>query len=128
MRVLFDTHAILWIISGDKRLSRQAKEVFLSNVNHLFFSMVSFWEITIKTSLGKLELAKNWTKTIPEELRINAVQPITIKTEHCEQLANLPFHHRDPFDRMLIAQAQSEDLVIVSCDEYFKRYDLKVIW
>ncbi|MCP4755004.1 MAG: type II toxin-antitoxin system VapC family toxin [Proteobacteria bacterium] len=128
MKVLLDTHAILWIIGGDDRLSRRAKDLFLDQNTTLYYSLLSIWEITIKMSLGKIKLAKGWLKTIEEELRINAIQPISIEIEHCRSLFHLPFHHRDPFDRMLIAQAITGEMAIMSCDKSFANYDVELIW
>ncbi|MGB9440822.1 MAG: type II toxin-antitoxin system VapC family toxin, partial [Desulfobacterales bacterium] len=105
MKVLLDTHAFLWLISGDDRLSETAQKTFLNPGNILFFSAASLWEICIKMSLGKLSLKSGWLKTIEDEMKINAIQWLSIEMTHCVKLINLPFHHRDPFDRMLVAQA-----------------------
>ena len=128
MKILLDTHAILWFISGDDRLSQRAKDVFLNMDSKLYYSLVSIWEITIKASLGKINLARGWLKTIEEELRINAIQKITIEIEHCRNLILLPFHHRDPFDRMLIAQSMSNEMAILTCDKEISNYEIDVIW
>jgi PIN domain nuclease of toxin-antitoxin system len=128
MNVLLDTHAFLWAITGDKQLSEIARETFLNSGNRLFFSAVSMWEICIKISLGKLSLKRGWFKKIQNELMINAVQWLPIEMSHCAELTKLPFHHRDPFDRMLIAQARVEDLQVLSRDVRLSAYGIKLIW
>ena len=128
MKVLLDTHAFLWSISGDDRLSKNAEETFLNPSIHLLFSAASFWEICIKMSLGKLSLKRGWLKTIQKEMKINAIQWLPVEMQHCAELINLPFHHRDPFDRMLIAQAMIEDLQILSRDRRLSAYDIARIW
>ena len=128
MKVLLDTHAFLWSISGDDRLSKTVEETFLNPDIHLFFSAASFWEICIKMSLGKLSLKRGWLKTIQKEMKINAIQWLPVEMQHCAELINLPFHHRDPFDRMLIAQAMVEDLQILSRDRRLSAYDIVRIW
>jgi PIN domain nuclease of toxin-antitoxin system len=109
MDLLLDTQVILWSISGDKRLSRQARTVFLDPENNLYFSMAGYWEMAIKESIGKLQLAAQWPKIIDREMRRNFIKFLPIKKEHCNYLTELPFHHRDFFDRMLIAQTIIEE-------------------
>ena len=128
MKVLLDTHAFLWSITGDDQLSKTAEEIFMDPDNNLFFSAASFWEICIKMSLGKLSLKRGWSKTIQEEMRINAVQWLPVEMQHCVELTKLPFHHRDPFDRMLIAQALAEDLQLLSRDGRLSAYEIELIW
>ena len=128
MNVLLDTHAFLWSITGDDRLSKTAEKTFLDPGNNLYFSAASFWEICIKLSLGKLSLKREWFKTIQEEMRINAVQWLPVEMRHCVELTKLPFHHRDPFDRMLIAQAMTEDLQLLSRDHRLSAYEIERIW
>jgi len=128
MKLLLDTHALIWFISGDKRLGEQAQEAFLNRDNMLYFSKASLWEMTIKISLGKLVLAKNWLTAIEKEMISNGIQWLEIEIDHCKTLADLPFHHRDPFDRLLISQAISESMSIVSIDVQFSLYPLDIIW
>lgn len=128
MRVLLDTHTFLWQVSGDSRLSNVARETLLSPEHDLLFSMASLWEIAIKISLGKLALADDWPKAISAELTINQIRRLPIENEHCARVGTLPFHHRDPFDRMLIAQAMTEDLVILSRDAAIGEYPVTRIW
>ena len=128
MNLLLDTHALIWIICGDDKLSEQAKEAFLNQDNKLYFSKASLWEITIKISLGKLVLVEHWLTAIEKEIISNGIQWLEIEIDHCKILADLPFHHRDPFDRLLISQAISESMSIVSIDSQFSHYPLDVIW
>ena len=110
MKVLLDTHAFLWLITGDEQLSETAQKTFLDPANSLFLSAASLWEICIKESLGKLSLKNGWLKTIQNEIKLNAIQWLPEEILHCAEVTKLPFHHRNPFDRMLIAQALVEDL------------------
>jgi PIN domain nuclease of toxin-antitoxin system len=128
MKVLLDTHAFLWLISGDDRLSETAQKAFLDPDNYLFFSAASLWEICIKISLGKLSLKSGWLKTIQDEMKVNTIQWLSIEMPHCVELTNLPFHHRDPFDRMLVAQAMVDDMQLLSRDNRLSSYEIKRIW
>ena len=128
MKVLLDTHAFLWLISGDDRLSETAQKAFLDPGNYLFFSAASLWEICIKIGLGKLSLKSGWLKTIQDEMKVNTIQWLSIEMPHCVELTNLPFHHRDPFDRMLVAQAMVDDMQLLSRDNRLSSYEIKRIW
>jgi PIN domain nuclease of toxin-antitoxin system len=128
MKLLLDTHALIWFISGDNRLGEQAREAFLNSDNKLYFSKASLWEMTIKISLGKLVLSENWLAAIEKEMISNGIQWLEIEIDHCKTLADLPFHHRDPFDRLLISQAISETMAIISIDSQFSHYPLDIIW
>ena len=128
MKTLLDTNAFLWLITGDERLSETAKKIFLDQGNSLFFSAASLWEICIKKSLGKLSLKSGWLKAIQDEMKVNAIQWLPIEMLHCAELTKLPFHHRDPFDRMLIAQAMVEDMLVLSRDGRLSDYQITRIW
>lgn len=128
MKILLDTHTLLWSFSNNDRLSNKAKNVFLDTQNQLFFSIASLWEIMIKISLKKLVLNDHWLEMIEKELQINSIQWLTIEKTHCLGIEHLPFHHRDPFDRLLISQAIAENMAIVTCDQYFTSYNVDVIW
>ena len=128
MKVSLDTHAFLWAIAGDDRLSETAGKTFLNPDNSLFFSAASFWEICIKISLERLSPNSGWLKTIEEEMRVNATQWLPIEMQHCVEFTKLPFHHRDHFDRMLIAQAKIEDLKLLSREVRLSAYDITRIW
>ena len=128
MKVLLDTHTFLWLVAGDERLSKTARQTFLNLENKLFFSAASLWEICIKISLGKISLKSGWFQTIQDEMELNAILWLPIEMQHCVELTKLPFHHRDPFDRMLIAQAIVEDMQLLSRDSRLSAYAVKRIW
>lgn len=128
MNLLLDTHALLWLFSNDARLSNPAREAFLNKDNTLHFSIVGLWELTIKVSLGKIRLAENWMPSLLKEMKRNQVGWLAITSGHCAKLAELPFHHRDPFDRMLVAQALAENMALVSRNENFAKYGARCIW
>ena len=128
MKLLLDTHALLWILAGDSRLSRRAARAYEDPSNDAFVSAVSLWEIGIKLSLGRLELSPDWFTTIESELVTNAMGWVPVHSRHCAGLAQLPFHHRDPFDRMLVVQARSEGMAIVSRDSWLSAYAVRRVW
>jgi PIN domain nuclease of toxin-antitoxin system len=127
LRVLLDTHTLLWWVANDPSLSSAADRVLQDEANEVFVSAVSAWEVTTKARLGKLiagPLAHNFTA----EVRRQGFLPLPITLEHGERAGSLPGHHRDPFDRMLIAQAQAEHLVLVSNDAVLDRYGVQRLW
>ena len=128
MKVLLDTHAFLWLVTNDDRLSENARQTFLNTENSLYFSAASLWEICIKMSLGKISLRDGWFQTIQEEMEINTIQWLPIEMAHCAEVSELPFHHRDPFDRMLIAQAIVEELKLLSRESRLSDYPIDLIW
>ena len=121
MRILIDTHIFLWFINNDSQLSLTAKIPLESDVE-LLLSVVSLWEIAIKISTGKMTLPKPFEIFIPEQLQQNDIGVLPIKTDHLTYVTTLPFHHRDPFDRLLIAQSIVEGIPIVSVDAAFDPY------
>jgi PIN domain nuclease of toxin-antitoxin system len=127
MRVLLDTHAFLWFIDDSSRLSPQAKDLLESDTD-LLLSTASLWEIAIKTSIGKLTLAQPYNVFIPEQLALNSIGELPISIEHLALLSELPFHHRDPFDRLLVAQAIVESLAVVSADATLDAYSITRLW
>lgn len=128
MKVLLDTHTFLWWITDDNRLSSSAREIITSGDNELFLSAAAGWEIAIKAQLGRIKLPKEPHSFIAEQLRLNSIQSIPIHMSHALHIYSLPNHHRDPFDRMIVAQAQLEDLAILTMDSQIARYEIKVIW
>ena len=128
MKLLLDTHAFLWLVSGDARLSATARKHFLNNDNELFLSSVSGFEIAIKHELGKLALSEPPATFIERRMQNNALQELPMRMVHTYGLAELPRHHRDPFDRLLIVQAIGEDLPILTADAAFAAYPVKTIW
>jgi PIN domain nuclease of toxin-antitoxin system len=127
VNLLLDTHIFLWSITS-RRLSPTADAAFLDGDNMLYLSAASFWEICIKLSIGKLTLPDKWQDTADLAMDINAIRWLPIKQRHCLELLSLPHHHRDPFDRLLIAQARAEGLSVLTADSNFGRYDVPVVW
>jgi PIN domain nuclease of toxin-antitoxin system len=128
VRALLDTNSFLWFISGSDKLSGQARNFMSKLNNQLALSVSGLWEIAIKISLGRLELARPFEQFMQEQLRENAIDVLPIEIRHLTKLIDLPFHHRDPFDRLLIAQAIAEELPVISADTVFKNYGIEVIW
>lgn len=128
MKVLVDTHTFLWALLHDHRLSAKAKEVLRSEDHELVFSLVSLWEIAIKIKTGKLNTIGSSVSYIRDEMNAYGLELLPIRYEHVLQLESLLPHHGDPFDRLLIAQALAESLPILTGDEVFRRYGVKVIW
>jgi PIN domain nuclease of toxin-antitoxin system len=128
MRLLLDTHAFLWWVEDDSRLSRKARAAIAEPGNDCFLSLASSWEMAIKISLGKLRLAAPLERFIPEQLAANGFRELAIDFRHVARVSRLPFHHRDPFDRLLVAQALEEDLTVVSADRVFRTYGLSRVW
>jgi PIN domain nuclease of toxin-antitoxin system len=128
VKLLLDTHALLWFIGGDVRLSAPARSAIEDMANVRLFSIASVWEIAIKVSLGKLVLDVSFSELIPMQLHANAIELLPIRPEHTAELLSMPFHHRDPFDRMLVAQATVEGARIVSADAVLDAYDSQRLW
>ncbi len=128
MRVLLDTHAFIWLVTDDPKLSPTAKSIFLDSNNELLLSAVTAFEIAIKHSLGKLILREPPSTFLHNRILANALTPFPITIDHCLPLAELPFHHRDPFDRLLVAQALRENLPILSADDPLSAYGVERIW
>lgn len=128
MRVLLDTHTLLWLVTDDPRLSDAARNTFLDTNNELLCSAVVGFEIAVKHSLGKLELAEPPRTFIDNRIRNNALTPFPVTIAHAVRVADLPYHHRDPFDRLLIAQALEEDIPLLSADEILSAYGIRRLW
>ena len=128
MIYLLDTHTFLWFINDDKALSAAAKTLIEDLESAIYISVASLWEIAIKVSLGKLEVPSPFTSFVAEQLRENNIMPLEIKTEHLGLVVTLPFHHRDPFDRLIVAQSLNEKLPIIGKDEVFDAYGVKRHW
>ena len=128
MKVLLDTHTFLWWITDSPRLSARAREVIRDSNNELFFSAASGWEIAIKAQLGRLQLPDNLEQFIVEQLSLNIILVLPIQLRHALHVYTLPQHHRDPFDRMLVAQSQVENLPILTTDPQIAQYDVETIW
>ena len=128
MLLLLDTHSFLWFIAGDSRLSEQARELIDDMDNTVLLSVGSLWEIAIKTSIGKLTLSRPYDELIPEHLQRNAIDLLPIRHKDLAVLTKLPFHHRDPFDRLIIAQAMNEEALIITKDTSFDSYQVQTLW
>lgn len=128
MKILLDTHTFLWWITDDQRLSVRAREVIGDGNNELFLSAATGWEIAIKLRIGRLKLPVEPVPFILEQMRINAIQSLAIQMNHALHVYTLPQHHRDPFDRLLIAQSQLEGLPILSADSQLASYPVQLIW
>ena len=126
MDILLDTHIFIWFLNGDEQLSYSNRKLIEDDSNNFFLSIASIWEIAIKHSLQKLELKGNFSQ-ICVFLTENDIKVLSITFEHIQHLLNLEGHHRDPFDRMIIAQAKSEQLKIVTKDRIFMKYEVEVI-
>jgi PIN domain nuclease of toxin-antitoxin system len=128
VKLLVDTHVLLWALLEDHRLSKSARQVLRSDDNEPYFSLVSIWEIAIKMKIGKLNSLGSSVAYIHDEMEAYGMQLLPIRYEHILQLESLPLHHSEPFDRLLIAQAITESLPILTRDEKFSAYPVKVIW
>lgn len=128
MRVLLDTHTFLWYIAGDEETSHHARELITDPDTDILFSIASLWEIAIKTSIGKLDLSKPYEVIIPEQIELNSIKVLPISMADLTKVSQLPFHHRDPFDRLIIAQALNHKMSVVGVDSRFEDYDVKLIW
>lgn len=126
MRLLLDTHVLLWYLDNNSKLPDIWKRSIEDRHNIIAVSIASLWEMAIKVSIGKLELMDDLS-TIEAILAQQGIDLLPIKTSHLLQLLNLPFHHRDPFDRLIIAQAQTEQMSVVSDDSQFSNYSIAML-
>ena len=127
MKAILDTHAFLWALAGDVRMSRHARDIFVGPAD-LSLSIASIWEILIKVQSGKWNFPRPAGPYVLSKLAENRIKTLAISVDHLLALERLPMHHRDPFDRILIAQSVEEDWPIVTADPMFKRYPVQVIW
>ena len=128
MRLLLDTHAILWFVWAHPNLSPAASRLLADPINSLLVSAGSIWEIAIKVSLGKLTLATPYEEFMHGVIKENGFEILPITVTHAHVLTTLPFHHRDPFDRLMVAQALTEGLPIISADTAFDLYPVERLW
>jgi PIN domain nuclease of toxin-antitoxin system len=128
VRLLLDTSTFLPFISGNEQLSQTAREIIADMDNEAFLSVASLWEIAIKASLGKLILTGPFSELIPEQLDLNEIRMLPIELGDLSVVADLPFHHSDPFDRLIVAQAVARRLPIVGNDQVFAKYPIELIW
>jgi PIN domain nuclease of toxin-antitoxin system len=127
VRLLLDTHIFLWFAYGDQRLGNRVREAFLDVENDLFFSAASYWEICIKQSRGKLELTSGWEGLIDRVLAANGISWLAIEKLHCQAILKLPKVHKDPFDRLLVAQAKTAGLTVMTTDPHIPLYGVQTI-
>jgi PIN domain nuclease of toxin-antitoxin system len=128
MRALLDTHVFLWWITDAPQLPPSIRELIADGGNELFLSAASCWEIAIKAGLGKITLPGHPDRFISDQMVSNAVQALPIEASHALHVFHLPPYHRDPFDRIIIAQAQLESMPIITSDPLFPKYKIKTIW
>ncbi len=124
MRILVDTHVLIWYLEGNPNLSRPKRDLIINPDNTVFVSIASLWEIALKTSIGKLRVTVSLSDIL-QQLASQSIETLNIAPGHVLQLATLPLHHRDPFDRMIIAQSKVEFLPIVTTDKEFAAYGVK---
>ncbi|MBV9865497.1 MAG: type II toxin-antitoxin system VapC family toxin [Abitibacteriaceae bacterium] len=127
MRVLLDTHIFLWWDNAPDQLSAQALSLCQDSANTLVLSVVSVWEMQIKQQLGKLTLRLPLAELIEDQQKTNGIEILPVSLAHVLLLESLPSHHKDPFDRLLIAQANAEDISLLSVDPSFKQYPVKLL-
>jgi len=128
MRLLLDTHTFLWFIDGNLKLGSHARWLIEEMTNERLLSIASLWEMSIKNSLGKLKLPLPFTKLVAEQVYGNAIKLLHITPEHLDALRTLPYYHKDPFDRLVIAQCMAEDIKILSRDKAFDDYEILRFW
>lgn len=128
MRLLLDTHTFLWWIDNDPHLSTQARALISDSNNELYFSAASGWEIAIKARIGKLAMPDNLEQFIIEQLVLNQFTVLPIQLSHALHVYTLPLLHRDPFDRILVAQSQVEDLLLLTNDALIQQYTTQTTW
>ncbi|MEL6438848.1 MAG: type II toxin-antitoxin system VapC family toxin [Cyanobacteria bacterium J06621_8] len=127
MNLLLDTHIFLWFINDNPRLSDRITDLIENENNVCHLSIASLWEMSIKYNLGKLTLKPNYDEFIQQEVVASSIQLLNIELEHLKINATLPFHHRDPFDRLIIAQSIAENIPIISLDSAFDKYSVTII-
>ncbi len=123
MNILLDTHVLIWALENNSTLSDNARNAIINGDNMVFVSSATVWEINIKRSIGKLDVPDN----LLSEIKNHRFTPLDINYDHAQLAGNLPYIHKDPFDRMLIAQAITEKLVLVTRDEFIIKYDVKIL-
>ncbi|HMD98852.1 MAG TPA: type II toxin-antitoxin system VapC family toxin [Terriglobia bacterium] len=128
MKYLLDTGVWLWGASEPERINPDARRLIAEGREELYLSAVTSWEISIKSALGKLLLPEPPTVYVPKRLAIQGIRPLPITHTHALGVSDLPLHHRDPFDRLLIAQALAEEMAILTADRAFGRYRVEVFW
>jgi len=127
MTYLIDTNVLLWSLENSPKLSKKAREAITNSENEIYVSIASIWEIAIKLSIGKLDLAFTLDDII-EEIDYLGFIILPISLDALREVRTMPFHHKDPFDRLIIGQAQVGKIVVISSDQKFMSYNIKIIW
>ena len=128
MNYLLDTHTFLWLISEPEKLSPKAKDIIKKPDNALFLSSASGWEVVIKTQIGKLFLPEQPDIYIPKQMELNSIELLAITMKHALNIFNLPYIHKDPFDRILISQSIIENIPIITSDTLITKYNVNIVW
>jgi PIN domain nuclease of toxin-antitoxin system len=128
MKFLLDTHTFIWYVTNNQKLSLTAQQLINDGNNEILLSIVSIWEIAIKYSIGKLSFELPFEIFISQQLSVNNFDLLNIRVNHLNIVANLPLHHRDPFDRLIIAQAMVEQIPVVGIDVVFDLYPIQRLW
>jgi PIN domain nuclease of toxin-antitoxin system len=127
MNYILDTHIVIWFLNGDDKLSAKSKEIIENQENLKFVSIATIWEIAIKISLDKFKFDKGFKKFL-DLIEDNGFEIIPISFDHALTVSTLEFIHRDPFDRLIISQALTDNLTIITKDEYIEKYDVRTTW
>jgi PIN domain nuclease of toxin-antitoxin system len=128
LKYLLDTGVWLWSVGKPSRISRNARDVMADSRNDVFLSAVTSWEVAIKAASGKLHLPEPPDLFVPRRMAAQGLRPLAVSHEHSLAVFGLPPHHRDPFDRLLIAQAKVEEMTLISADRMFDRYPVRLLW
>ena len=128
MNLLLDTHTFLWFVDGSAKIGAQARTLIEDDGNTKWVSAASLWEMAIKIGLGRIRLEQPFERFIPEQMEKNGFALLPLRVNHLAMLTALPFHHRDPFDRLLAAQCLAEDFSLISIDAAFDNYGVRRLW
>lgn len=128
MKCLLDTSIWLWSLTTWERLNEKARDLLSRGEHEFYLSAASSWEIVIKTTLGRLQLPELAASYIPKRMATQGIRPLSITHTHALAVSDLPLHHSDPFDRLLIAQARAEDMAILTADHAFELYEVEIFW
>ncbi|MBW4631964.1 MAG: type II toxin-antitoxin system VapC family toxin [Iphinoe sp. HA4291-MV1] len=128
MKFLLDTQAFLWFVLNDSALSQVACNLIVDPLNDILLSPASYWEIAIKVSIGKYQIPGNFETWMGHQIQVNELEILPIKVTHAAAIVTLPFHHKDPFDRLLVAQALTEKIPIISVDAVLDNYAVTRYW
>lgn len=128
MKYLIDTSVWLWSLIAPERINDRARQILANGGEELYLSAASSWEIGIKSALGRLHLPEPPGIYVPKRLAAQGIQPLSITHTHALAVSELPAHHKDPFDRLLVAQARLEDMVLLTADHAFQPYKIKLLW